>query len=47
MIGPDGQENVAHEEWIEIFDKTIISVKGELKAQNRGDEFIGAKVMIA
>ena len=45
MFGADGQENVTHEEWLEIFDRTIASVKDELKAQGRGDEFVGARVI--
>ena len=45
MFGADGQENVAHEEWLKIFDRTLASVKDELKAHNRGDEFVGARVM--
>ena len=45
MFGADGQENLTHEEWLEIFDRTIASVKDELKAQGRGDEFVGARVI--
>lgn len=44
MYGPDGQENINHEQWLAIFDRTVEIVKAELKAQNREDEFVGARV---
>jgi len=44
MYGADGQENVAHDEWLAIFDRVVTSVKEEMQAQNRGDAFVGARV---
>ena len=45
LFGPDGKKNLTHEQWLGIFDRTVKNVKDELMAENRGDEFFGAKVM--
>ncbi|KAF8590054.1 adenosine deaminase-related growth [Ramaria rubella] len=45
MIGPDGKENIPHDQWLEIFDRVITSVRKELNSQQRGDEFVGAKII--
>lgn len=45
MIGEDGEENVPHRVWVEIFDRVVKEVKAHLNAQGRGDEFVGAKII--
>jgi hypothetical protein len=46
MFGADGQENIPHREWLQIFDNTLNRFKADLKRQGREDEFIGAKVRL-
>jgi adenosine deaminase CECR1 len=46
MIGPDGEQNVPHKEWLSIFQDVLIEFSGNLRAQKRDDEFIGAKVLV-
>ncbi|KAJ7709676.1 hypothetical protein B0H17DRAFT_1028673 [Mycena rosella] len=45
MFGEDGQENIPHRDWLEIFDATLGEFKAELKSQGREDEFIGARII--
>ncbi|KAI0748685.1 Metallo-dependent hydrolase [Daedaleopsis nitida] len=45
MIGPDGEENVPHREWLLVFDRVLTEVKEELVQQGRGDDFVGAKII--
>lgn len=45
MIGPDGQDNIPHREWLLLFDRVLNEVKAEMKSQNREDEFIGARII--
>ncbi|KAJ7940406.1 hypothetical protein B0H13DRAFT_1937950 [Mycena leptocephala] len=45
MFGADGQENIPHREWLQIFDNTLNRFKADLKRQGREDEFIGAKII--
>ncbi|KAI0695870.1 Metallo-dependent hydrolase [Cerioporus squamosus] len=45
MIGPDGQENVPHREWLIVYDRVIKEVKEEFARQGRADEFLGSKVI--
>ncbi|KIK37706.1 hypothetical protein CY34DRAFT_810088 [Suillus luteus UH-Slu-Lm8-n1] len=45
MIGPDGEQNVPHKEWLSIFQEVLIEFSGSLRAQGRDDEFIGAKII--
>jgi hypothetical protein len=44
MVGPDGQENVPHREWILMFEQAFKEVKEELAQQGRRHELLGAKV---
>ncbi len=44
MIGPDGQENVPHREWMLAYDRAIKEVREEFAQQGRPDEFLGSKV---
>lgn len=46
MIGPDGEQNVPHKEWLSTFQDVLIEFSGSLRAQGRDDEFIGAKVLV-
>ena len=43
MFGADGEENIPHDQWLAAFDRAVTGVKNELEAQNRGDEFVGAR----
>ncbi|KAF7363649.1 Brix domain-containing protein [Mycena sanguinolenta] len=45
IVGEDGQDNVPHSVWLQIFDKTLTRFKADLKQQGREDEFIGARVI--
>ncbi|KAF8211970.1 Metallo-dependent hydrolase [Mycena galopus ATCC 62051] len=45
MFGEDGQENVPHRVWLQIFDNTLKRFKADLKQQGREDEFIGARII--
>jgi adenosine deaminase CECR1 len=46
MVGPDGQEDIPHREWLITFNKIVNDIKEDLKKQGREDEFVGAKVSI-
>ncbi|RPD64538.1 Metallo-dependent hydrolase [Lentinus tigrinus ALCF2SS1-7] len=45
MIGPDGQENVPHREWLLAYDRVMKEVKEEFAKQGRADAFIGSKII--
>ncbi|CDO77648.1 hypothetical protein BN946_scf184963.g5, partial [Trametes cinnabarina] len=45
MFNEDGEENIPHRVWVQMFDRVVNEVKGELKAQDREDEFVGAKII--
>ena len=45
MVGEDGEENVPHRVWVQMFDRIVKEVKAHLEAQGRGDEFVGAKII--
>ncbi|KIJ35773.1 hypothetical protein M422DRAFT_180404 [Sphaerobolus stellatus SS14] len=45
MIGADGEDNVDHFEWLEIFERVVDRVKRELKEEGREDEFYGARII--
>lgn len=45
MVGADGEENVPHRVWFQIFDRVVNEVKTSLATQGRGDDFIGAKII--
>ncbi|KAJ7172253.1 hypothetical protein C8R46DRAFT_1085294 [Mycena filopes] len=45
MFGADGQEDVPHRIWLQLFDDTLNRFKADLKRQGRDDEFIGAKII--
>ena len=44
MIGPDGEENIPHREWLMTYDRIVKEVKVELANRGRADDFIGSKV---
>lgn len=44
MVRADGENNLEHREWLQLFSQTIEDVRNEMKAQGRSDEFVGAKV---
>ncbi|OAX42024.1 adenosine deaminase-related growth [Rhizopogon vinicolor AM-OR11-026] len=45
MIGPDGEENVPHKEWLRTFQDVLPEFRESLQAQGRDGEFIGAKII--
>ncbi|KAI0351477.1 Metallo-dependent hydrolase [Trametes cingulata] len=45
MVGEDGEENVPHRVWFEIYERVLDEVKQEMKAQGRDDEFIGSRII--
>ncbi|KAJ7510093.1 hypothetical protein B0H11DRAFT_2152419 [Mycena galericulata] len=45
MFGEDGQENITHREWLQIFDDVQREFKADLQSQGRDDEFIGARII--
>jgi adenosine deaminase CECR1 len=46
MIGPDGEENILHKEWLGMFQDVLDEFRESLRAQGRDGEFIGAKVLV-
>ncbi len=46
MVGEDGEENVPHRVWFQIYERVLNEVKEELKKQGREDEFVGSKVIV-
>jgi adenosine deaminase CECR1 len=46
MIGPDGEQNVPHREWLSMFQEVLVEFNESLRIQGRDDEFIGAKVLV-
>ncbi len=47
MIGPDGQENIPHREWMLAYDRAITEVKEEFAQQGGADEFIGSEMSLS
>ncbi|KIY43531.1 adenosine deaminase [Fistulina hepatica ATCC 64428] len=45
MVGPDGQDNIPHREWVAMFDEVQNEVKADMKAKGRDDEFLGARII--
>jgi adenosine deaminase CECR1 len=45
MIGPDGEQNVPHREWLSMFQEVLVEFNESLRIQGRDDEFIGAKII--
>ena len=46
MVGEDGEENVPHRVWFEIYERVLNEVNAELKEQSREDDLIGSKVTL-
>ncbi|EUC63201.1 adenosine deaminase-related growth factor [Rhizoctonia solani AG-3 Rhs1AP] len=44
-IREDGAETLGHQDYLRLLGEVIQEVKGKMKAENRKDEFIGAKVI--
>jgi adenosine deaminase CECR1 len=44
MVGANGQEDIPHRDWIQMFGEIINEVKKDMKKKGREDEFIGARV---
>lgn len=44
MFTADGDDVLEHREWLKIFQESVEGVKRQLEAENRSDEFVGAKV---
>ncbi|KAI9061473.1 Metallo-dependent hydrolase [Trametes sanguinea] len=45
MFGEDGEENIPHRVWFQMYERVLNEVKEELKAQGREDEFLGSKIV--
>ncbi|KAH9483880.1 Adenosine deaminase 2-A [Psilocybe cubensis] len=45
MYGADGQLNVPHRTWLQIFERVMNEIREEMKQQSRGDDFIGARII--
>ncbi|KAI0658804.1 Metallo-dependent hydrolase [Cubamyces menziesii] len=45
MVGEDGEENVPHRVWFEIYERVLNEVNAELKEQSREDDLIGSKII--
>ncbi|KAI0745565.1 hypothetical protein C8Q76DRAFT_789934 [Earliella scabrosa] len=45
LRGDDGEEKFPHRFWLEVFDQILTEVKSTLAAQDRADEFVGAKII--
>ncbi|KAI0374656.1 Metallo-dependent hydrolase [Pilatotrama ljubarskyi] len=45
MVGEDGEENVPHRVWFQIYERILNDIKDEMKAQGREDEFLGSKII--
>lgn len=45
MIGPDGERDVPHKEWLSMFQDVLVEFNGSLGTQGKDDEFIGAKII--
>ena len=45
MIGEDGEENVPHRVWFQIFERILDEVRATMRARGREDEFVGAKII--
>lgn len=46
MTGADGERNVPHRVWLQLYDHVLKEVKADMKQQGREDEFVGSKVTI-
>lgn len=44
MVGVDGQDNLTNHDILVIFGQVLNEVKADMKAQERENEFIGARV---
>lgn len=44
MVGADGQDNLTNHDILVIFGQVLNEVKADMKAQERENEFIGARV---
>lgn len=45
MTRADGQRNLTHREWVAMFQEVLNEVKTEFRAQDRADEFFGARII--
>ena len=45
MIGEDGEDNVPHRVWFQIYDRILNEVKASMHAQGREDEFVGSRII--
>ncbi|KAI0820230.1 Metallo-dependent hydrolase [Trametes gibbosa] len=45
ITGADGEMNVPHSAWLQLYHGIIEEVKADMKAQGREDEFVGSKVI--
>lgn len=44
MCGVDGEVNVPHRQWLQMFDTVVQGLHAELANQGRQEEFVGARV---
>ncbi|RPD64539.1 Metallo-dependent hydrolase [Lentinus tigrinus ALCF2SS1-7] len=45
MVGADGEENVPHRIWFQMYERILNEVKASLAAQGRADEFVGSRII--
>ncbi|EIW51838.1 Metallo-dependent hydrolase [Trametes versicolor FP-101664 SS1] len=45
MTGADGERNVPHRVWLQLYDHILKEVKADMKQQGREDEFVGSKII--
>ncbi|KAH9915438.1 Metallo-dependent hydrolase [Epithele typhae] len=45
MRGEDGEENLPHRVWVQVFERVVDEVRTQMHAQGRDDEFIGARII--
>jgi adenosine deaminase CECR1 len=44
MFTAEGEESLEHKDWLRIFQEAVEDVRQQLRAENREDAFVGAKV---
>ena len=44
-VRENGQRDFTHREWVAMFERVLNEFKDEMKAQNRSDEFFGARII--
>ena len=45
VVDADGNENVPHRVWVQMYERVLDEVKTSLEAEGRADDFIGSKII--